>query len=384
MVDHLSAPRPALAAIPADLRALSDYERRAPAHLPPAIWAHIQDTAGDGLSARDNRAAFHRWRLMPRALADLRGGSTATDLFGERHAAPILVAPLAYGRIAHPDGELAMIRAVSAIGAGLVLSTLASATLEDVAAARRDAAAQLGTSAPLWFQLYLQPRREDSLALVRRAEAAGYRAIVLTIDAGVKPSTFVLPRGAEAANLRGMPRAQHLAEAGGRILFGTALADAAPGWDDLAWLRDATRLPVLVKGMMMPADAQRMVAAGVNGLILSNHGGRVLDGLPAAIDRLPGIVAAVGNIPILIDGGVRRGTDVVKALCLGARAVLVGRPVLHALAVAGLAGAAHALHLLRTEFEVAMAQLGCPTIADLTSERLVPATDPLRSSTQPL
>jgi 4-hydroxymandelate oxidase len=368
MVDHLTP----LASIPPDVRTLADYERRAPAHLTADVWAHIQDVAGTGLSAQDNRAAFDRWRLMPRALADLVGGTTAFDLFGERHAAPVLVAPLAYGRIAHPEGERAIIRAATAIGIGYILSTLSSVTLEEIAEARLAGEAQLGSAAPFWFQLYLQPRREDSLALVRRAEAAGYRAIVLTIDAGVKPSGFILPPGVEAANLRGMPRAQHVAAAGGRIIFGTALADAAPSWDDLAWLREVTQLPLLLKGMMAPGDAQRMVAAGVDGLIVSNHGGRVLDGLPAALDQLREIVAAVGDTPVLIDGGVRCGTDVVKALCLGARAVLVGRPVLHALAVAGLPGAAHALHLLRTEVEVAMAQLGCATIADLTLEGLVP------------
>ena len=369
MVHHLTPP---LATIPPDVRTLADYERRAPAHLPTAIWEHIQDVAGSGLSARDNRAAFDRWRLMPRALADLTGGTTALDLFGERHAAPVMVAPLAYGRIAHPEGELAIIRAATAIGVGCILSTLSSVTLEEVAEARAAAQAQLGSAAPLWFQLYLQPRREDSLALVRRAEAAGYRAIVLTIDAGVKPSGFVLPPGVEAANLAGLPRAGHHAAAGGRIVLGTPLADAVPGWDDLAWLRQATTLPVLVKGMFAPGDARRMVEAGADGLVLSNHGGRVLDGLPAALDQLPAIVAAIGEIPVLIDGGVRQGTDVVKALCLGARAVLIGRPVLHALTVAGLAGVAHALHLLRTELEAAMAQLGCPMIADLTPERLIP------------
>ena len=368
MVDHLTPP---LATIPPDLRTLADYERRAPAHLPAEVWAHIQDAAGTGLSARDNRAAFDRWRLMPRALADLAGGTTALELFEERHATPVMVAPLAYGRIAHPDGERAIVRAATAIGVGCILSTLSSVTLEEVAAARAAARAQIGSDAPLWFQLYLQPRREDSLALVRRAEAADYRAIVLTIDAGVKPSGFVLPPGLEAANLQGMPRPRHVAAPGGRIVFGTPLADAAPGWDDLAWLRAATTLPILVKGMFAAEDARRMAGMGADGLILSNHGGRVLDGLPAALDQLPAILAAVGDTPVLVDGGVRCGTDVVKALCLGARAVLVGRPVLHALAVAGLPGVAHVLHLLRTETETAMAQLGCPTLGDLTPARLV-------------
>lgn len=368
MVQHLT---PSLATIPPDLRTLADYERRAPDHLPPATWAHIQETAGDGLSARDNRMALDRWRLLPRALADLAGGTTQIDLPDGRHATPILTAPLAYAGIAHPDGERAIVHAATALGTGMILSTLSSTALEEVAAAAGDAAAQLGTTAPLWFQLYLQPRREDSLALVRRAEAAGYLAIVLTIDAAVKPSAFPLPAGVDAANLAGMPRPRHVAAPGGPIVFGTPLADAVPCWADLAWLRGATRLPLLVKGTMSSADARRMIDAGANGLILSNHGGRVLDGLPAALDLLPAIVEAVGRAPVLIDGGVRTGTDVVKALCLGARGVLVGRPILHALAVAGFAGVAHVLHLLRTDLELAMAQLGCPTIAELTPDRLL-------------
>ena len=373
MVDDLSAaPLRPLATITPDLQTLADYERRAPAHLPAATWAHIEETAGTGLTRRDNRAAFDRWRLLPRALANLSGGSTAVDLPGGRHAAPILLAPLAYQRIVHPEGELAAIGAATALDIGVALSTLSSVTLEAVAESRRETAAQLDkAAAPLWFQLYLQPRREDSLALVRRAEQAGYQAIVLTIDAGVKRSGFVLPPGVDAVNLAGQPRPRHVAAPGGRILFGTPLADAVPRWEDLAWLRAATTLPVLVKGTMIGSDADRMIGEGVDGLILSNHGGRVLDSLPASLDLLPLLVETVaGRVPVLLDGGVRTGTDIVKALCLGARGVLIGRPVLNALAVAGMPGVAHVCHLLRAELEAAMAQLGCPTVGDLTLDRL--------------
>jgi 4-hydroxymandelate oxidase len=370
MVDHLT-PLPPLSAIPPDLRTLADYAARTPRHLPAESWAHIEEVAGAGVPVRETRAAFDRLRLLPRALADLAGGTTQVTLPDGAHAVPILCAPLAYQRIAHPEGERAAVRAAAAIGTGFVLSTLSSVTLEDVAIAAREAAAQLGSAAPLWFQLYLQPRREDSLALVRRAEAAGYRAIVLTIDAGVKPSGFVLPPGVEAANLAGMPRPRHVAAPGGRIVFGTPLADAVPTWADLEWLRAATDLPLLVKGMMSPQDARRMIDAGADGLILSSHGGRVVDGLPAPITMLPQVAEAAGDAPVLLDSGIRSGTDVVKALCLGARAVLIGRPLLHGLAVAGLPGAAHVLHILRTELELAMAQLGCPTVAELTPERVM-------------
>lgn len=373
MVADVTLPLPPHPGVPPGIATLADYEQRAQDHLAPEVWRHIQEGSGAERSLRENRAAFERWGFLPRALADLRGGGTALSLLGRNHAAPLLLAPLAYQRLAHPDGELATVRAAAALGIGTIVSTLSSVTLESIAAAANDAARQLNRPVPpLWFQLYLQPERNHSLALVRRAEAAGYEAIVLTIDAAIKPSGLTLPPGIEAANLAGMPRARQTAVPGGRIILGTPLADAAPSWDDLAWLRGATALPVLVKGMVLGDDARRAVASGVDGLILSNHGGRVLDGLPAALDMLPAVAEATGGqVPLLLDGGVRGGADVVKALALGASAVLVGRPQLHALAVAGMAGVAHALHLLRTELELTMAQLGCKDLAAIGPERLI-------------
>lgn len=362
-------PLPALAAVPADVTSLADYERRAEAHLPPASWRHLQGGADQGVTLRGNRAAFERLRLMPRALADLRGGHTQQTLLGQRHASPILLAPLAYHQLAHPEGERATVRAAMALCTGMVASTLSSVTLEDIAGAARAAAAELRTElAPLWFQLYFQPERAWTLALVRRAEAAGYQAIVFTVDASVKRAGFALPPGVEAANLRGMPqRAQGPGSLTGPILFGTPLIAAAPTWADLDWLRAETRLPIVVKGLMSPDDVRMAAARGADAVVVSNHGGRVLDGLPSPLEALPRIARAVdGRLPLLLDGGVRTGTDVVKALALGAQAVLVGRPQLHALAVAGLPGVAHALHLLRAELELAMAQLGCRTLADIT------------------
>jgi 4-hydroxymandelate oxidase len=284
-----------------------------------------------------------------------------------------MLAPVAYQRLAHSEGELASVRAATALDTGMIVSTLSSMTLESIAEGARDAAHQLGKAMPpLWFQLYLQPEREHSLALVRRAEAAGYEAIVLTVDAAIKLSGITLPPGVEAANLAGMPRLQQTAAAGGRILFGTPLVETAPRWEDLAWLRNATRLPVLVKGMLLGDDARHAIDEGADGLIVSNHGGRVLDGLPSALDVLPSVAeASAGRVPLLLDGGVRTGSDIVKALALGASAVLVGRPQMHALAVAGMAGLAHALLLLRTQLEATMAQLGCRDVAAVGSERLI-------------
>ena len=360
-------PLPPLGVIPPQLDSLDAYRERAQAHLSPASWAHIEAGAGRELTLAANRTAFDHLRLLPRALSDLRGGSTAVDLYGRRLVAPILLAPVAYQKLAHTDGELATARAATALGTTMVVSTLSSFTIEDIAAAGRQAAAELGTvAAPLWFQLYLQQDRGQSAELVRRAEAAGCEAIVLTVDTSIKRSSFDLPVGIDAANLRGMPRQTQTSAVGGSMLFGTLLLDGAPRWEDLAWLRSVTRLPLLVKGLLAVADVEQAIALGADGIIVSNHGGRVLDGLPTAVEVMPAIVKAVaGRVPLLLDGGVRAGTDVVKALAIGATAVLVGRLQYHALAVAGVAGVAHVLHLLRTELELTMAQLGCATLGDI-------------------
>lgn len=340
--------------------------------MAPETWRHIQEGADRELTLAGNRASFDALRLLPRVMADLRDGSTAVTLFGRRHATPILLAPLAYQRIAHPDGERATVSAATALEVGMVVSTLSSVPLEDVASAARQAATDLNTAtAPLWFQLYLQEDRAWNVELVRRAEAAGFEAIVLTVDASIKRSSFTLPEGVDAANLRGMPRLSQTTVAGGRILFGTPLIDAAPRWDDLVWLRALTRLPLILKGVLSPDDARRAIELGCDGVIVSNHGGRVLDGLASPVEMMPAIVDAVaGRVPLLLDGGVRSGTDVVKALALGASAVLVGRPQMHALAVAGMAGVAHMLHILRAELEYAMAQIGSRTPADILIDRL--------------
>jgi 4-hydroxymandelate oxidase len=224
----------------------------------------------------------------------------------------------------------------------------------------------------LWFQLYFQRERAQNLELVRRAEAAGYEVLVVTVDAAVKRSGFTLPPGVEPANLRAFPQTEHADPSSqGRIIFGTELADAAPTWADIDWLRGETRLPIVLKGLLAPADAREACAHGADGIIVSNHGGRVLDGLTPPLATLPAMADAVGGaVPLLLDSGVRQGTDIVKALALGARAILIGRPQLHALAVAGMPGVAHMLHLLRAELELAMAQLGCPSPDAITHDLL--------------
>lgn len=355
------------AQIPADIACAADYERHAIHHIEAQAWCHIQGGADRNLTVAHNRAAFDALRLVPSPVSDLRQAHTRLQLPGHDLACPILLAPVAYQRLAHPEGELATVRAAMALQTGMVVSTLSSYTLEDIANAGQAAANELGHGAPRWFQLYMQPAREHSLQLVRRAEAAGYSAIVWTVDASIKRSGLPLPPGVEAANLRGMPTTQHTPALMGPILFDTPIMRQAPTWDDLRWLRAQTRLPVFVKGILSPGQAQQAVALGADALIVSNHGGRVLDGVVSPVEVLPAIAGAVGpQVPLLLDSGVRHGTDVVKALALGARAVLVGRPQVHALATAGLPGVAHLLHLLRAELELAMAQLGCATLADLT------------------
>ncbi|WP_260610205.1 alpha-hydroxy acid oxidase [Sphingomonas sp. IC081] len=350
------------------MRSLADYERRARDHFAPDAWEHVQSGADAGLTLADNHAQFDALRFVPRMLRDLTGGTTALELLGHRHAAPILLAPVAYHRLAHPAGELASIQAATALDTTMVVSTLASITLEEIAQAARGAAHELARDlSPLWFQLYFQPDRAHSLELVRRAEAAGYQVLMVTVDAAIKRSEFALPAGVSAANLAAFPRTiQRAQAAGGQIVFGTPLADAAPTWDDIAWLRGQTQLPVVIKGLLSPEDAREAVLLGMDGIVVSNHGGRVLDGLITPMAALPAMAAAVeGKVPLLLDGGVRRGTDVLKALALGASAVLIGRPQLHALAVAGMPGVAHMLHMLRAELELAMAQAGCRELSQI-------------------
>jgi len=351
---------------------LADYEALARTRLPAAHWAYLDGDAGDGQTRRDNAAAWQRLRLRPRVLRPLAGGHTRCTLLGRDWPSPILLAPMAYQRLAHPDGELASALAAAVLGAGYVLSAQASTPLAEVAAR----VLPEPTRGPLWFQLYLQPDRGFTLDLVRRAEAAGYEALVLTVDApcqGVRDAErragFVLPPGVAAVNLQGQTVPARAVPPGGSALFDGLLHHAAT-WDDVAWLRAHTRLPLLLKGVLHADDARQAAALGAAGVVVSNHGGRVLDTALATADALPDIAAALAGAPgaapaLLVDGGIRRGTDVLKALAGGAQAVLVGRPALHGLAVAGAQGVAHVLRLLRDELEAAMALTGCATLADI-------------------
>lgn len=357
--------KPPLAAIPPDVVAVADYESLARERMDEAAWAWLEGGAADETSLRANRLAFDRLRLLPRVLADMDGAHTRLELFGETYEHPVFLAPVAFQQLAHPEGELATVQAASAMRAGMVVSTQAGVALEALA---REA------GSPLWFQLYIQPDREFTVALVRRAEAAGYRALVVTVDAPVsgvrnreQRSGFALPAGVAAVNLQGMRSLPpQTVRAGDSPLLASPLVASAPTWEDLAWLRSSTRLPILLKGILAPDDARRALDEGMAGVIVSNHGGRVLDTVPASIEALPDIAGAVGGrMPLLLDGGIRRGTDILKALALGASAVLVGRPLMHGLAAAGALGVAHVLHILRTELEMAMVLCGRKSLAEI-------------------
>lgn len=365
---------PARHTIPPGLVTLADHELHARTQLDDNAWAYFSGGAADEISLHANRSAWDALPLWPRVLRPLAGGHTRVPLLGRTLAHPILLAPVAFQRLAHPDGELAMAYAAAALGAGVVLSTQASVSLESVAQA---VLPDLGRG-PLWFQLYLQPDSGFTQALVQRAEAAGYEALVLTVDAptsGVRDrerrAGFRLPPGVGPVNLAGLQAPAPSALGPGQSALFDGLLHRAPTWDDIAWLQSITRLPVLLKGVLHPADARQAVSLGAAGLIVSNHGGRTLDTAPATATALPRVVQAVqGKAPVLVDGGIRRGTDVLKAMALGASAVLVGRPAVWGLANAGAAGVAHVLRLLRDELEVAMALTGCATLAEATSALL--------------
>ena len=353
---------------------LDDHEALARTRLDDNAWAYFAGGAADERCLAANRDAWHALRLLPRVLRPVAGGHTRVELLGRTLAHPILLAPVAYQRLAHPDGELASAVAASAQGAGFVLSTQSSLLLETVASAVRAD----DDRGPLWMQLYLQHDAGFNRELVRRAEAAGYEALVLTVDAPChgardreRRAGFHLPPGISAVNLSTLPSRPDAPPAPGHSALFDDLLSAAPGWHDVAWLLAETRLPVILKGILHPDDAREATRQGVAGLIVSNHGGRTLDAAPPTAEMLPRIADVLaGHLPMLVDGGIRRGTDVLKAIALGASAVLVGRPYVFGLANAGAQGVAHVIRLLRDELEIAMALCGVATLDDLPADLL--------------
>lgn len=338
-----------------------DYERLASGSMSELAWEFFRGGAGDELTVRWNYEAYQRIRLLPRALVDVSRLDTRVTLLGRELPHPILLAPVAYQRLLNPRGELATKEGANAAEATMVLSIFSTTTLEEVAA--------VGGRSP-WFQFYIGPDRDITVSLLRRVEAAGYEALVLTIDTPVLGAryrewrtNFGLPPGMEKANLRDMPAGAGSHRPKGRDIYSDVL-DPKLTWKDVEWLRSQTRLPVILKGILNPDDAAKAVDAGVAAVIVSNHGGRVLDTVPATIDILPAIVARVsGRLPVLVDGGIRRGTDILKAKALGASAVLIGRPYAFGLAVGGAEGVTRIVNMLRRELEMAMALTGRPSLA---------------------
>ncbi|MBA3462006.1 MAG: alpha-hydroxy-acid oxidizing protein [Deltaproteobacteria bacterium] len=352
---------------------LYELEAAAKVKLTQMAWDYYASGADDERCVRRNVEAYEAIRLHYRVLVDVARRELGTTVLGEKLSMPIAVAPTAFHRLAHPDGELASVRGAGDAGTLFILSTLSNTAVEQVVAA---------ASGPVWFQLYVYRDRGATQALVQRVEAAGCRALVLTVDAPLLGrrerdvrNRFGLPPGLGVENLHAAGYAP-VPSAGGESGLAAYFADLLdPGltWDVLPWLRSITKLPIIVKGIVRADDAVRAIAGGAAGVVVSNHGGRQLDASPATIDVLPRIADAVaGRAEILLDGGVRRGADVIKAIALGARAVLVGRPVLWGLASGGREGVAGALGMLRRELDLAMALCGCADVSAITRDLVVP------------
>ena len=353
---------------------LAEVEHEARARLPAEVWDFIQGGSGAERTLAANLAQFAGHALRPRTLVDVSHCDPALTLLGCPLDLPVGIAPMAYHRLADPEGETATARAAGRAGALLVAGIFASRTLEDIAAA---------ATGPLWLQLYWLRRREALVALIERAEAAGYRALMLTVDAPQvgrrlrdARNGFAVPPEIRAVNLDpGLMAASHRGDAGasGIEVHAREQFDPALTWADLAWLRERSTLPLVLKGILTAEDARLAAEHGVDAVVVSNHGGRQLDGALPSLAALPAVVDALPpDFPVLFDGGVRTGADVAVALALGARAVLVGRPVLWGLAAAGESGVAHVLALLRAELEHAMALLGRPRLRDLDRSVLTP------------
>jgi isopentenyl diphosphate isomerase/L-lactate dehydrogenase-like FMN-dependent dehydrogenase len=336
---------------------VADFERTAEERLDPGAWGYYAGGSGDEVTLRDNVAAFGRWLLRPRVLVDVSMPTTETTVLGQPVSMPLLVAPTAFQRVAHPDGEVATARAAAAAGTVMTLSTLATSTPAEIAVA----------GGPRWFQLYVFRDEGVTRALVEQAVEHGFGALVLTVDAPVV--------GRRERDFRTGFTVTHkvaaLGEGGVTPLEAFSLMSAAVTWRDVEALASLSGLPVVVKGLVTAEDALLACEHGADAVVVSNHGGRQLDGAAATLDALPEVVDAIGGrIEVYLDGGVRRGTDVVRALALGARAVLVGRPILWGLAVGGEAGVARVLELLRAEILLALQLLGCSSPADVSREHV--------------
>jgi isopentenyl diphosphate isomerase/L-lactate dehydrogenase-like FMN-dependent dehydrogenase len=345
---------------------VGDYEREAERVLDPGAFGYFAGGAGDELTLLDNLEAFSRWQLRPRVLVDVGEVTTATTVLGREVSMPLLVAPTAFQRLAHPDGEVATARAAAEVGTVMCQSTLSSVPPAELAAA--------APGARLWFQLYLSSDRGFTADLLASVVEAGFEAVVFTVDfpaAGRRErdlrAAFTLPEDLATPNIPCSLRRRDFHTALGEIV------DPTLTWRDLEWLREACPLPLLLKGILTAEDGLLAAEHGAAGVIVSNHGGRQLDGVAAALDALPEVVEAVrDDVEVLLDGGVRRGADVLKGLALGARTVLVGRPPVWGLAVGGEQGVREVLELFRAEIALGLKHLGCRSPAEVTRAHVKP------------
>lgn len=354
---------------------LADVEKLGVARMSVNARGYYQSGADQQQTLRENLRAYRRLRILPKMLRDVTHRDMVVSLLNgqERLSMPIGISPTAMQKMAHPDGEKATARAARDAGTLMIVSTIATTSLEDVNAAAPDGAR--------WFQLYVYKNRDVTRGLVKRAEKAGYKALVLTVDtpyfgqriADVK-NNFALPPGLIMANFPDAASQNVTSDGGGSGLakYADSLFDPSLTWRDVDWLRSITRLPVVVKGVLRADDAVKAVEHGAAAVLVSNHGARQLDGEPSTIECLPDVVRAVaGRCEVYLDGGVRCGTDVVKALCLGAKAVFVGRPALWGLAYKGKEGVDKVLEILRSELDRAMGLIGCQSLSDLKSDLVV-------------
>ena len=356
--------------IPAYLQTIADYEIEAEKHLSNMVWQYLQGGSMDELSVQNNLAQFKNFHLMPRMLNDLTQGNTTCEILGQSFPHPIFLAPIGHQQQFHPNAEVATALAAEVLGSNMVLSTFSNT---DMRTLKQDNPFK-------WFQLYWQGEREKSLALVKLAEQQNFTAIVITVDSphtGIRDRErrifFHLPE-----NMRHPHTPTHIPlpelKEGDHPVF-NGLMKIAPTWDDIAWIVQQTHLPVVLKGILNPLDAKLAIQYGVQGIIVSNHGGRVLDGSIPPLTALQLIKKAVpSNFPLLYDGGIRRGSDVFKAIALGASAVFVGRPYIYGLASAGALGVAHVIKILKEEFEITMALMGTATLSDITEEYIFQKT----------
>lgn len=352
------------------LRTLDDFESLALQYMSPAVYEYVAGGAGSDQTVIRNRTAFNKLSILPRVLVDVSRIDTAVTLFGRRHEFPILLAPTGYHKLIQPVGELATVEGANDSGATLVAAAFSTVTFEQMATRSRH---------PLWFQLYVQRDRGFTKELIDRVVAAGCEAICVAVDVPVNGprdrelrAGFRLPGGMERANLSSLgseiaggahrPQGRHIYSA-------THAADVT--WEDIDWLRNVVSVPLLVKGVMHPDDAAMAYNAGCDGVMLSNHGGRSVDTVISTIEALPRMTDRLqGRIPVILDGGVRRGTDVFKALALGASAVMIGRPYMYGLAVGGADGVSRVVEILRTELEMTMGLAGCCSLAAIKKDSL--------------